>query len=415
MIPYGRQWIDEDDIQAVIEVLRSDWITQGPKVEKFERALASCCGARYAVAISNGTAALHVASLAAGFGPGDEVITSPITFVASANCILYCGGKPIFVDIQPDTVNIDPNKIKELLNPESLILNPKIKAIIPVHFAGHPCEMEEIYTIAKEHNLIVIEDACHALGAEYKVKAEVKVKKKPNAKSESQLLTNDSWVKVGSCRHSDMTVFSFHPVKHITTGEGGAILTNRKDLYERLLLFRNHGITKDSSRFTVHGSRSTGSWYYEMQELGFNYRITDIQCALGLSQLKKLDKFLRRRREIVGRYNEALQEIEEIKLPVEKDYAKSAWHIYVIRLNLEKIGKSRKEVFEELRSKGIGVQVHYITAYYHPYYQRLGYAKGLCPEAERYYEECITLPLFPGMTDYEVKKVIESVKESVAF
>lgn len=402
MIPYGRQWIDEEDIQAVVEVLRSDWITQGPKIEKFEKALASYCSSKYAVAVSSGTAALHLACLAAGIGPGDEVITSPITFVASANCILYAGGRPVFADVQPDTINIDPKKIKELFT-------PKIKAIIPVHFAGHPCKMEKIYEIAQEHNAIVIEDACHALGAEYRIQGFKDSRIQGSRVKEK----TEEWTKVGSCLHSDMTVFSFHPVKHITTGEGGAILTNRKDLFEKLQMLRHHGITKDGSRFAVYSSRDGGPWYYELQELGFNYRLTDIQCALGLSQLKKLDDFLKRRREIVDRYNEAFKETEGIKTPIENDGAKSAWHIYAIRLDLKKLKKTRTEIFESLRAKGIGVQVHYIPVYQHPYYQSLGYVKGFCPEAERYYEESITLPLFPRMADEEVKKVICSVKNVI--
>src|SRR3989338_10997620 len=296
MLPYGRQWIDEDDIKAVVEVLRSDWLTKGPKVEEFEKAMAEYCGAKYAVAVSSGTAALHLACLVAGIKQGDEAITSPITFVASANCVLYCGGKPVFADIDKDTYNIDPAEIKKKIT-------KKTRAIIPVHFAGLPCDMGAIKKIAEEYDLIIIEDACHALGAEYGIQ-------------NPGLRTKEEWIKVGSCSHSDMAVFSFHPVKHITTGEGGAVLTNNEKFYEKLLLFRNHVITKDPEKFTnkdlafplsseplIH---NPNPWYYEMQELGFNHRITDMQCALGISQLRKLDSFISRRRKIVSIYNQAL-------------------------------------------------------------------------------------------------------------
>lgn len=375
-IPYGHQWIDEEDIKEVVRVLKSDWITQGPKVKEFEEALCKYTGAKYAVAVSSGTAALHIACLAAGIKHGDEVITSPITFVASANCILYCGGKPVFADIQEDTVNIDPEEIKKKAN-------KRTKAIIPVHFAGHPCDLEEIQQIAKKYDLLIIEDATHALGAEYKGS------------------------KIGSCKYSDMTIFSFHPVKSITTGEGGAVLTNRRDLYEKLLIFRNHGITKDRKKFLNPDSLilNSDSWYYEMQELGFNYRITDFQCALGISQLKKIDKFLKRRREIVQKYNELFKDIEEITTPTEKPEVKSAWHLYVIRI--KKL--NRKKIFQSLCKQNIGVQVHYIPVYWQPYYRKLGYKKGLCPIAEEYYKEAITLPLFPGMKEDDICKVISKV------
>jgi len=368
-LPYGRQWIDANDIREVIKVLKSDWITQGPKIKEFENALCKYTGAKYAVVVSSGTAALHISCLAANIKRGDEVITSPITFVASANSILYCGGKSVFADIQKDTVNIDPEEIKKKINPNT-------KAIIPVHFAGHPCDLEEIKEIAEKHNLLIIEDAAQALGAEYK-----------NS-------------KIGSCKYSDMTIFSFHPVKHITTGEGGAVLTNQKDLYQRLLLFRNHGITKDKKKMT----KFDGPWYYEMQELGFNYRLTDIQCALGISQLKKLEKYIERRRELVNIYNKKLVEIDKIILPVEKPYVKSSWHIYYIRL---KDSKRRKNIFEELQKSNIGVQVHYIPVYLQPYYQKnFGYKIGDCPKAEEYYKSTITLPLYPKMMNSEIQYII---------
>lgn len=372
MIPYGRHWVDDEDIKAVVDVLKLDWLTQGPKVGEFEKALANRCGVRYAVAFSSGTAALHAAYFSAGLKPGDELITSPITFVATSNAALFLGAKPIFVDVEPDTININPELIESKVT-------EKTKVIAPVDFAGHSAELDEIKEIARKNNLVVVEDACHALGALFKGQ------------------------KVGSI--SDMTVFSFHPVKHITTGEGGAVLTNSEEYYERLLMFRHHGITKDLKKM----AGNQGPWFYEMHYLGNNYRLTDFQSALGISQLKKLDGFLKRRREIVGQYNDAFKEIEEIIVPVERDYAKSAWHVYVIRLKLERLKETRKGVFELLRARGLGVQVHYIPVYYHPYYQKLGYQKGICPLAESYYEEAITLPLYPKMSDDEVKRVIDSV------
>ena len=375
-LPYGHQWIDEKDIESVVEVLRGDWITQGPKIREFEEAVAEFVGAKYAVALSSGTAALHAACFVAGITSRHEVIITPITFAASSNCILYLGGKPVFTDIKEDTYNIDAGKIERKIT-------SKTKAIIPVDFAGQPADLDEIYEIAKERNLIVIEDASHALGAEYKGK------------------------KIGSI--SDMTIFSFHPVKPITTGEGGMVVTDNKGFYEKLLMFRTHGITKNKVKLI----KNEGPWYYEMQELGYNYRITDFQCVLGISQLKKLDKFIGQRREIVKRYNEAFKNIEEIIVPYEKPEIKSAWHIYAIRLKLDRLKISRKEIFEALRAENIGVHVHYIPVYYHPYYQKLGYKKGLCPKAERYYEEAITLPLFPKMSDKNVEDVVEAVKKVI--
>lgn len=369
MIPYGRQWIEEEDIQAVIEVLKSDYLTTGPKVQEFEKTVAEYVGAKYAVAVSNGTAALHAACFAAGIKSGDEVITTPITFAASSNCVLYCGGKPVFADIEADTYNIDPNDIaRKITN--------KTKAIIPVHFAGQPCNMDKINEIAKQYNLIVIEDAAHALGADYKGK------------------------KIGSI--SDMTIFSFHPVKHITTGEGGMITTNDKDLYDKLILFRTHGITRDSE-FMTHNE---GAWYYEQLDLGFNYRITDIQCALGISQMKKLDKFVTRRKEIANKYNQAFKDVQNITLPKQSNNCNSSWHLYVIQI----LNKDRKQVFDKLRQLGIGVNVHYIPVYKHPYYQNNGYSKTACANAENYYKHAISIPIFPKMTDEEVDYVIENIK-----
>ncbi|OGC22613.1 UDP-4-amino-4,6-dideoxy-N-acetyl-beta-L-altrosamine transaminase [candidate division WOR-1 bacterium RIFOXYC2_FULL_37_10] len=374
-IPYAKQWILDDDVDIVADSLRSDYLTQGSKVLEFENKTARYCGTKYAVAMSSGTAALHAAAFVAGIKHGDEVITSPITFVASANCVLYCGGKPVFADIEEDTINIDPNEITKKIT-------TKTKAIIPVHFAGHPCDLEEIHDIAKKHNLIIIEDACHALGAEY----------------------NDS--KIGACKYSDMTVLSFHAVKHITTGEGGMILTNNENYYKRLLMFRTHGITRDPNKII---NSDEGDWYYEMQFLGFNYRITDFQCALGISQLKKLGQFIERRREIVKKYNEEFDGLEDIILPVEKQDVKSSWHLYYIRVK-----RDRKAIFKKLREEGIGVNVHYIPVYYQPYYKNLGYKDHLCPKAEDYYDRTITLPLYPKMTDNAVDKVIEIMRKVVA-
>lgn len=369
-IPYGRQSIDEKDIKAVEEVLRSDYLTTGPKIEEFERKVAAYTGAKYAVAIANGTAALHAACYAAGIGEGDEVITTPITFAASSNCVLYCGGKPVFADIDEKTYNISPEDIERKITSAT-------KAIIAVHFTGQPCEMEKIHNIARKHNLIVIEDAAHALGAQYKGKM------------------------VGSI--SDMTTFSFHPVKHITTGEGGMILTNNDKLYQRLKLFRTHGITRDDKLMT----KNDGPWYYEQLDLGFNYRITDIQCALGISQMDKLPEFLNKRKNIAARYNEAFVCNDNIQIPYQESGCDNAWHLYVIRI---KNGK-RKEVFEKLRKAGIGVNVHYIPVYQHPYYRNHGYKDIICPNAEEYYKECISLPLYPGLKDeeqgYVIKKVLE--------
>lgn len=371
-IPYSHQSIDELDIKEVIKVLKSDWITQGPAIEKFESRLCKYTGAKYAVAVSSGTAALHIACLAAGIKHGDEVITSPITFVASANCILYCGGKPVFADIQKDTVNIAPEEIKKKVN-------KKTKAIIPVHFAGHPCDLEEIRNIAKEHNLVVIEDAAHALGAEYKGS------------------------QIGSCKYSDMAILSFHPVKSITTGEGGAVLTNRKDLYERLTMFRNHGITKKNFI-----DEPDGEWYYEMKLLGYNYRMTDIHAALGISQLKKLDDFILRRREIARAYDSAFKDNQFFDIPIEKEHVQSAYHLYAIRLK-DEYEKKKKNIFGKLRRNGLGVQVHYIPVYQHPYYKKLKLSQKECRLAEDFYQREISIPIYSSMAKKEVCYVIDTL------
>jgi UDP-4-amino-4,6-dideoxy-N-acetyl-beta-L-altrosamine transaminase len=375
-IPYGRQYIDDDDINAVIEVLRSDYLTTGPKIKEFEDILSEFVGAKYAVAISNGTAALHAACFAAGIKEGDEVITSPITFAASANAVLYCGGKPVFADIDSKTYNIDPEDIKRKIT-------DKTKAIIPIHYTGQPCDMDKILQIADEYDLTVIEDAAHALGGAYKGK------------------------KIGII--GDMTTFSFHPVKHITTGEGGAITTNDKELYEKLIMFRTHGITRNNDKLI----NDDDPWYYEQHHLGFNYRMTDVEAALGISQMKKLNSFLKKRRELAKIYNEELKNIDGIVLPMQLENTNSAWHLYVIRLELEKIKATRREVFEKLRKRNIGVNVHYIPVYYHPYYDKLGYEKGLCPNAEELYEGIITIPLYPMMSKANIKYIVNSLKEIV--
>lgn len=380
LLPYGHQWIDDEDIVGVVEALKSNWITQGPKVDEFERKVADYCRARYAVAVSSGTAALHAACAVAGISKGDEAITTPITFAATANATVHCGAKPVFADIQEDTLNISPEEILRKLS-------TRTRAILPVDFAGHPADLYEISAIARERGLIVIEDAAHALGAEYKGQ------------------------KIGSL--SDMTIFSFHPVKHLTVGEGGMVLTNNKEFYEKLKVFRHHGIVRDREK--MH-RKDEGSWYYEIHNPGYNFRITDFQCALGISQMKKLDRFIQRRKEIATRYNEAFAEIGEIITPVEKADVKAAYHIYVIQLRTEKIKSSRKEIFEALRSENIGVNVHYIPVHLHPYYQKkFGYKEGDYPKAERYYEKAITLPIFPKMSDEDVEDVIEAVKRAFCY
>jgi len=375
-IPYGKQYIDDDDINAVVEVLRSDFLTTGPMVKKFEEALADYLGVKHVVVLSNGTAALHAACFSAGIGPGDEVITTPITFAASANAVLYCGGTPVFADIDPLTYNIDPQSIENQIT-------ERTKAIIPVHFTGQPCDMEAILKIAKKYNLIVIEDGAHVLGAEFKG-------------------------DVLGCSGNMMTL-SFHPVKHITTGEGGAVVTNDEELYKKLKLFRSHGITKDY----IDLNHSTEPWYYEQHELGYNYRISDIQCALGVNQLKKNPDFLKKRRAIADQYNDAFEHIEGIVLQKQIENVNSSWHIYLIQLELEKLSVGRSVIFNALRDSNLGVNVHYIPVYYHPYYRNLGYEKGICPKAENLYERIITIPLFPTMTKNEVDYVIETVKKII--
>jgi UDP-4-amino-4,6-dideoxy-N-acetyl-beta-L-altrosamine transaminase len=381
-IPYGRQSISESDIQAVVDVLRSDWLTQGPVIEEFERAMAVYCGAKFAVAVSNATSALHIACLAAGLGAGDTLWTSPNTFVASANCALYCGAGVDFVDIDPLTYNLSVSGLEKKL--ESARRHGNVPAVvIPVHFAGQSCEMDRIAGLSKEYGFTVIEDASHAVGGKY------------------------LGAPIGGCRFSDMTVFSFHPVKIITTGEGGMILTNRRDLFERLIRLRSHGITREPE---LMAGESHGPWYYQQVELGFNYRITDIQAALGLSQMQRLDEFVCRRHHLVQRYNEALQNLP-VQLPHQHPDTYSAFHLYVIRLRLDRLQKTHRQVFEALRAKGILVNLHYIPVPSQPYYQALGFREGDFPAAENYYREAISLPLYASLSDEDQDRVVAALHE----
>ncbi len=372
-LPYGRQWIDEDDIAAVTDVLRSDWLTTGPNVGVFEANFAARVNARHAVAVSNGTAALHAAAFAAGIGPGDEVIVPAMTFAASANCVRYLGGTVVFVDVLPDTLNIDPARTEAAIT-------SRTRAIVAVDYSGHPADFDELRDLAVRHHLCLIEDAAHALGATYHGQS------------------------VGTL--SPLTAFSLHPVKHITTGEGGIIATSDDELAARLRLFRNHGITTD------HRQRELGgSWYYEMVELGYNYRLTDFQCALGSAQLKKLPQWVNRRRAIAARYQTAFQGLPSIERPTERAGCAPAWHLYTIRLRPGQLKADRAEVFRALRAENIGVNVHYIPVPWHPYYQKLGYTKGQWPVAESNYERLLSLPIWPGMTDADADDVVAAVEK----
>jgi len=373
VFPYSRQSIGADDLEAVMAVLKSEYLTQGPAVETFERKLSEYANARYAVAMSSGTAALHAAYFAAGIEADSEVITSPITFAATSNAALMLGIKPVFIDVETDTGNMNTGLIEGAVS-------SRTKAIVPIHYAGHPVDMPAVHAIARRHGLIVIEDACHAIGAEY---------------------LQGEWIKVGSCMHSDISVFSFHPVKPITTGEGGAVLTNDPEIYKRLKQFRTHGITKENFMNESHGE-----WYYEMQFLGNNYRMTDIQAALGTSQLKKLDGFTKRRREIASRYDEAFRGNPYFDVPVRRAYAKSSHHLYPIRLR-DAYKENKRSIFSRLKEKGLGVQVHYIPVYLQPYYKGLGYEAGACPAAEDFYEREISIPLYQDMSDADTEQVAE--------
>jgi perosamine synthetase len=369
LIPYGRQWIDEDDIRSVVEVLRSDWLTTGPGVQGFERAVAEYVGTEYAVAVSSGTAALHAAMFALGIGPGDEVIVPPVTFVATANAVVFQGGTPVFADVQADTLLLDPKRVEEKIT-------PRTKGIVGVDYAGQPCDWDSLRQIADNHSIPLVADACHSLGALYKGR------------------------KVGTV--ADMTVFSFHPVKHITTGEGGMVVTENRHLAEKMRRFRNHGIDTD------HAQREKqGTWYYEMTELGYNYRMTDFQCALGISQLHKLPVFLARRRKIAETYDQAFASVEGVEPIRNFPDTSNSYHLYVVRV------KERDRLFAELREKGIGVNVHYFPVHLQPYYRKhFGTGEGLCPVAEEAYHHILSLPMFPQLTDGETMYVVSSIEEA---
>ena len=373
MIPYGRQFIDDDDIQAVVETLRSNWLTTGPAVKAFEEAFAEYVGSRYAVAVCNGTAALHAIMNCLEIGSGDEVIVPAMTFAATANAVVYQGGTPVFCDVDPDSLLVDHQHLEALIT-------PRTKAIIAVDYTGQPCNYSKLKNTTEKHRLTLVADGCHALGAEYQN------------------------VRVGSV--AGLTAFSFHPVKHITTGEGGMVTTNSETQYDRLLRFRNHGITTDFRQ-----REKTGSWFYEMTDLGYNYRISDIQCALGRSQLKKLPDFLKRRTAIAHKYLKAFSETEHIHpLAVSRDVL-HAWHLFVVRVDFDRLGLDRETVFLRLKNAGIGVNVHYLPVYLHPFYQRkYGTYPGMCPNAESAYERILSLPIHPAMTDADVDQVISSMR-----
>jgi len=374
LLPYGRQSLDDEDIQAVVEVLKSDWLTTGPKVAEFEERFAAWVGTNHAVSFSSGTAALHAAAFAAGLKSGDEAITTPMTFCATANCVLYQGATPVFADVSADTLNLDPLAV-------STRLSSNTKAIIAVDYAGHPADLAALRDLAGQHGLVLIEDACHALGAEHLGK------------------------RVGGIAH--LTVFSFHPVKHLTTGEGGMVTTNDPKLAETLQSFRNHGISSEARQ-----RQQSGQWFYEMVLLGFNYRLTDIACALGISQLKKLEANLARRRAIAARYSRAFREMSAVMAPTVREGMEPAWHLYPIRLKLETLSAGRAEVFRALRAENLGVNVHYIPVHKHPYYrERFGYKGGEYPVAEDAYEHLISLPMFHAMTDQDTEDVVAAVNK----
>ncbi len=378
MIYYGKQSVNESDIEAVISVLRSDFLTQGPKIEQFEQRVAEYCGAKYAVAVTNATSALHIACKAANLSHSDTLWTSPITFVASANCGRYCGAKVDFVDIDDNTYDMSADELEKKLAAGS---SPKI--VVPVHLCGQSCDMEKINALAKKYGFAVIEDASHALGATYKD------------------------TRIGSCAFSDMTVFSFHPVKIITTGEGGMVLTNNKTLYEKLTLYRSHGITRNPEKMT---KPSDGPWYYQQIELGYNYRMTDIQAALGWSQMDRLDAFVARRRQLAQRYDELLAALP-LRTPKQNPDTNSSWHIYVVRMDKNHTPKSKQQIFEEMKARGVQLNLHYIPVHLQPYYQALGFKAGDFPVSERYYEEAFTLPLYYNLTDAQQDEIVSALKE----
>lgn len=373
---YGKQFLDFGDIWEVIKTLRSDFLTQGPKVAEFENTICKYTGAKYAVTVANATAGLHIAMMALDIGSGDEVITSPITFLASANCALYVGASPKFVDIDSSTACIDVKKLEQAIT-------QKTKVIIPVHFAGQSCDMRAIKAIADKHNLFVVEDSAHAIGSDYLSK------------------------KVGCCEFSDMSIFSFHPVKNMTTGEGGVITTNNEKLYKKLLLLRSHGMTKDQQILT----KNDGPWYYEMHEFGFNYRLTDIQASLGISQLKKIEKFKKRRRGIVEFYKKSFLNDERFSFLEEKNYANSCFHLFPLLINFDKIKISKKDLFLKLQENGLHLQVHYIPVHLQPFYQKLGFKEGDFPNAEEYYKKTISLPVYYGLSDGDLSVVVNIIKQ----
>lgn len=376
---YGHQYLDEKDVQAVVDVLHSDYLTCGPKITELEQKLCELTGAKYAVVCSNDTAALHIACMAAGVSAGDEVITTPITFLASANCALYCGAKPVFADIDEETYNIDPKEIEKALT-------PKTKAVVAVDYTGQVVDLDAIMETCHKQNVVVIEDAAHSIGTLYKGRP------------------------VGSI--ADMTTFSFHPVKTVTAGEGGAVLTDNEEYYKKLLLYRSHGMTRDQSQMT---KESEGGWYYQMIDLGYNYRMTDMQAALLLSQLEKLPMFSKRRKEIVARYNEAFSKIPELTVQQELEGSDSTRHLYILRIKPEKLRIDRRGFFDALAAENIMCNVHYIPIYLQPYYQEMGYPKGLCPKAEKLYSEMMSLPLYYAMTDQDVEDVITAVQKIVDY
>lgn len=378
-LSYGRQYIDEEDIQAVADTLRSDYLTCGPRITQLEEKLCEVTGAKYCVAVSNGTAALHIAAIAAGIKEGDEVITTPITFAASANCALYCGARPVFADINPDTYNIDPASIRKCIT-------DKTKAVVAVDFTGQAVELDEIRAICKEHNLVLIEDAAHSIGTRY------------------------NGQPIGSI--ADMTTFSFHPVKTVTAGEGGAVTTNDPVLYQKLLLAHAHGITRDRSQM-VHPTDDP--WYNEQVNLGYNYRMTEFQAALLMSQLKKLEAFSKRRKEIVKMYDEAFSKIPEVKVQKEIPESDTTRHLYILQLDDRMLSCTRREFFDALHAENIYSQVHYLPVYWHSHYENLGYPKGICPNAEHYYRQSMSLPLYYSLTDEDVKDVIHAVEKLVAY
>jgi UDP-4-amino-4,6-dideoxy-N-acetyl-beta-L-altrosamine transaminase len=385
MIPYGRQDVTQADIDAVVKVLCSDFLTQGPVVLNFERLVASHVGAKHALAVNSATSALHIACLALGLGPGDYLWTSPITFVASANCGLYCGAQVDFVDIDPQTYNLCPQALEAKLI-EAKILGRLPKVLVAVHLCGQPCDMAAIFALGQKYGFKIIEDGSHAIGGKYKEQF------------------------IGACIYSDITVFSFHPVKIITTAEGGMALTNSDALAEKMSLLRSHGITRDEAQMT---HQSDGPWYYQQIELGFNYRMTELQAALGVSQMERLDAYVARRHELASRYDQLLKDLP-VTAPWQHSDGYSGLHLYVIRLQLERINKNHRLVFEDLRDKGIGVNLHYIPVHIQPYYQKMGFKFGDFPEAEKYYSEAISLPMFQGLTNSQQDQVAVALNEVLA-